>query len=138
MARWEMLRQARDRAGLSQRQLAERAGTSQAMVARIESGPQSPSMARSGCLLVWRSGGGAFAFRSRPSSGSQSWARFTASPAGSRTQAPSSLTGPRRSPARRRSWPVPPRWREQVVLLDPAGFCGWAPVHEHAFATQRT
>jgi transcriptional regulator with XRE-family HTH domain len=89
-----VLRDARDRAGLSQRQLAERAGTSQAMVARIEGGRQSPSMAtlerlvracglelrvetaggerapvetapaevRSGRLLVWRAGGGIFAF----------------------------------------------------------------------------
>jgi transcriptional regulator with XRE-family HTH domain len=89
-----VLRDARDRAGLSQRQLAERAGTSQAMVARIEGGRQSPSMATlerlvracglelrvetaggerapvetapaevgSGRLLVWRAGGGIFAF----------------------------------------------------------------------------
>jgi transcriptional regulator with XRE-family HTH domain len=41
----ELLRQARDRAGLSQRELADRAGTSQAMVARIEGGRQSPSLA---------------------------------------------------------------------------------------------
>ena len=41
----ELLREARDRAGLSQRELADRAGTSQAMVARIEGGRQSPSMA---------------------------------------------------------------------------------------------
>ena len=90
----ELLRDARDRAGLSQRELADRAGTSQAMVARIEGGCQSPSMAtlerlvracglelrveaaggaqapaeaspaevRSERLLVWRAGGGAFAF----------------------------------------------------------------------------
>jgi transcriptional regulator with XRE-family HTH domain len=41
----ELLRAARDRAGLSQRELAQRAGTSQAMVARIEGGRQSPSVA---------------------------------------------------------------------------------------------
>jgi chemotaxis signal transduction protein/DNA-binding XRE family transcriptional regulator len=40
----ELLRQARLRAGLSQRRLAERAGTSQAMVARIEGRRQSPSL----------------------------------------------------------------------------------------------
>lgn len=88
----ELLRDARDRAGLSQRELARRAGTSQAMVARIERGQQSPSVATlerlvracglelrveaaggdapprpaatggSGRLIVWRSGGGAYAF----------------------------------------------------------------------------
>lgn len=39
-----LLRRARLRAGLTQRQLAERAGTSQAMVARVEGGRQSPSL----------------------------------------------------------------------------------------------
>jgi transcriptional regulator with XRE-family HTH domain len=87
----ELLKEARDRAGLTQRELAQRAGTSQAMVARIERGQQSPSVAtlerlvlacglelrvetaggagppagpaaRTGRLLVWRSGGGAYAF----------------------------------------------------------------------------
>jgi transcriptional regulator with XRE-family HTH domain len=41
----ELLKEARDRAGLTQRELARRAGTSQAMVARIERGQQSPSVA---------------------------------------------------------------------------------------------
>jgi transcriptional regulator with XRE-family HTH domain len=41
----ELLRHARAGAGLSQRELARRAGTSQAMVARIERGQQSPSLA---------------------------------------------------------------------------------------------
>jgi transcriptional regulator with XRE-family HTH domain len=41
----ELLQNARTRAGLSQRELARRAGTSQAMVARIERGQQSPSLA---------------------------------------------------------------------------------------------
>lgn len=41
----ELLRRARRRAGLTQRQLAERAGTSQAMVARIEGRRQAPSLA---------------------------------------------------------------------------------------------
>ena len=41
----ELLRNARDHAGLTQRELARRAGTSQAMVARIERGQQSPSIA---------------------------------------------------------------------------------------------
>lgn len=41
----ELLRHAREGAGLSQRELARRAGTSQAMVARIERGRQSPSLA---------------------------------------------------------------------------------------------
>jgi transcriptional regulator with XRE-family HTH domain len=87
----ELLKEARDRAGLTQRELARRAGTSQAMVARIERGQQSPSVAtlerliracglelrvetegeestpagpaaRTGRLLVWRSGGAAYAF----------------------------------------------------------------------------
>ena len=39
----ELLRQARERAGLSQRQLAERAGTAQSVVARIERGLTSPT-----------------------------------------------------------------------------------------------
>jgi len=39
----ELLRQARERAGLSQRQLAQRAGTAQSVVARIERGLTSPS-----------------------------------------------------------------------------------------------
>ena len=38
-----LLRSARERAGLSQRLLAERAGTSQSVVARIELGETSPS-----------------------------------------------------------------------------------------------
>ena len=87
----ELLKEARNRAGLTQRELARRAGTSQAMVARIERGQQSPSVAtlerlvracglelrvetagegaraagpaaRTGRLLVWRSGGAAYAF----------------------------------------------------------------------------
>ena len=88
----ELLKAAREGAGLSQRELAQRAGTSQAMVARIERGHQSPSVATlerlvracglelrveagegeappsgeaealSGRLLVWRSGEAAYAF----------------------------------------------------------------------------
>lgn len=38
----DILRQARARAGLSQRQLAERAGTTQSVVARIENGSVAP------------------------------------------------------------------------------------------------
>jgi hypothetical protein len=41
----ELLHQARQAAGLSQRDLAERAGTTQAMVARYESGAASPTVA---------------------------------------------------------------------------------------------
>jgi transcriptional regulator with XRE-family HTH domain len=40
----DLLKDAREGAGLSQRELARRAGTSQAMVARIERGQQSPSI----------------------------------------------------------------------------------------------
>jgi len=39
----ELLRQARTRAGLSQRALAQRAGTAQSAIARIESGLTSPT-----------------------------------------------------------------------------------------------
>ena len=39
----ELLRQARARAGLSQRALAQRAGTAQSAIARIESGLTSPT-----------------------------------------------------------------------------------------------
>ena len=38
-----LLRQARTRAGLSQRQLAQRAGTAQSVIARIERGQTSPT-----------------------------------------------------------------------------------------------
>jgi len=91
MAGVELLKAARDRAGLTQRELARRAGTSQAMVARIERGQQSPSVATlerlvracgldlsvdigsadgpearpaatSDRLLVWRCGADAYAF----------------------------------------------------------------------------
>lgn len=41
---WAILRDARRRAGLSQRQLAERAHTSQSVVARIEKGRVEPSL----------------------------------------------------------------------------------------------
>ena len=39
----ELLRQARLKAGLSQRQLAQRAGTAQSVIARIERGQSSPT-----------------------------------------------------------------------------------------------
>lgn len=41
----ELLRSARQRAGLTQRELAARAGTAQSVVARIESGTTSPTAA---------------------------------------------------------------------------------------------
>jgi transcriptional regulator with XRE-family HTH domain len=43
MTAWAILREARRRAGLTQRQLAERAQTSQSVIARIERGRQDPS-----------------------------------------------------------------------------------------------
>ena len=46
-----VLREARTRAGLTQRQLAERAHTAQSVVARIESGVTSPSWETLGRLL---------------------------------------------------------------------------------------
>ncbi len=47
-----ILREARDRAGLSQRELARRAGTSQSVVARIELGQTSPSVSTLDRLLA--------------------------------------------------------------------------------------
>jgi len=44
MAAWAIVREARRRAGLTQRELAQRARTSQAAIARIERGRQSPSL----------------------------------------------------------------------------------------------
>jgi transcriptional regulator with XRE-family HTH domain len=41
-----LVREARRRAGLSQKQLAERAGTTQSAIARVESGTTAPSMER--------------------------------------------------------------------------------------------
>lgn len=46
------LRQARERAGLSQRELAARAGTSQATVSAYESGSKQPSVATFARLLA--------------------------------------------------------------------------------------
>src|SRR5919106_4888953 len=52
---WEpgrLLAQARSRAGLTQRELAQRAGTSQSVVARIERGQTDPGAATLGRLLA--------------------------------------------------------------------------------------
>ena len=43
MALWQLVREARKRAGLTQRALAQRAGVAQSTVARIESGARCPS-----------------------------------------------------------------------------------------------
>ena len=47
-----LLREARSRAGLSQREMARRAGTSQSVVARIERGQTQPSSETLGRLLA--------------------------------------------------------------------------------------
>jgi len=47
----EILRKARERSGMTQRALAKRAGTSQSVVARIESGQSSPTVATLNRLL---------------------------------------------------------------------------------------
>lgn len=51
MIAWALLREARARAGLSQRALAERAGVAQSEIARIENGRQEPGFARLEHLL---------------------------------------------------------------------------------------
>ncbi|MEX2646384.1 MAG: helix-turn-helix domain-containing protein [Gaiellaceae bacterium] len=43
MAAWAILREARARAGLSQRALAQRAGVAQSEIARVEAGRQEPA-----------------------------------------------------------------------------------------------
>jgi transcriptional regulator with XRE-family HTH domain len=47
----ELVRAARTRAGLSQRELARRAGTAQSVVARIEAGQTSPTVSTLGRLV---------------------------------------------------------------------------------------
>ena len=47
----ELVREARRRAGLTQRELAERAGTTQSAIARLESGRNSPSFEQVDRLL---------------------------------------------------------------------------------------
>lgn len=48
----QLIREARDRHGLSQTRLARRAGTSQAFISRIESGASSPTVDTLGRLLL--------------------------------------------------------------------------------------
>lgn len=47
----ELVREARRRAGLTQKELAERAGTTQSSIARLESGRTSPTLERLEWLL---------------------------------------------------------------------------------------
>lgn len=49
---WSLVREARTRAGLSQRELANRAGTAQSVVARVERGQTSPTLETLRRLLV--------------------------------------------------------------------------------------
>jgi transcriptional regulator with XRE-family HTH domain len=51
MSAWAVLREARARARLSQRQLAERASKAQSEIARIEGGRQDPSLGTLGRLV---------------------------------------------------------------------------------------
>jgi transcriptional regulator with XRE-family HTH domain len=46
-----LIREARHRAGLSQRQLADRVGTTQSAIARVESGDTAPSLERISSLV---------------------------------------------------------------------------------------
>jgi len=48
----EIVREVRERRGISRRSLARRAGTSPAAIARVESGPESPSFERFEALLL--------------------------------------------------------------------------------------
>lgn len=76
MTAGEVLREARERHGLGQRELAELAGTSQSQVSRIERGETSPTVQTLARLLA--AAGERLELSARPVRGNQSTGRLRA------------------------------------------------------------